>query len=267
MNRIEQVAVPTPAQQPQPRLPRALADVLRRAARAVFPPGEPAGRARRGTSGIAVAIAAFAVPLLPGSAFGVATATGAGAAGPEAPHAWQHLHHGEVYPGPDRMTVQAWSASGWTLTVPLRPGDSAEIGLPGDRVLTTHDGRYVPWISGPEPAPIGAIPGSRPVVLPDGKRGEIAAYRVSHTSPRAVRVARNRFVPTPMVTGRSPGTTKQMMVGAPVESPCSSVAPLPGQDSRMLAHLRPAVDDMNVVAAHPRMVCAAKVNYLSQARA
>ncbi|MEY9891374.1 hypothetical protein ABIA31_005039 [Catenulispora sp. MAP5-51] len=141
MNRIEKVATPIPAQ-PQLRLPRA----------------------RRGTSGVAVAIAALAVPLLPGVAFGSTSAGGPGTATTEAPsQARHHLPPGQVPPGPGVVTVQGWTASGWTLTVPA------------------WDGRHAPWLGDPG-LPIDH---PRPVILPDGKRGEIADYRVAPTGLRA----------------------------------------------------------------------------------
>ena len=211
MNRIEQVAPPVPAQQPQPLLPRALADVRRRAAHAMIRPAGGSSRARRGTSGVAVAIAALTVPVLPGQAFGMAasavaggsTATAASASAgtsagtataPQIRHHIQHGphgddgslgrygrygRHGEIVPGPGAMTLQGWAAGGWTLTLPERPADS---GL-WDHVLGMHrDGHYVPWLA--EPADPAYATHPRPVVLPDGTRGEIAAYHVSHASPR-----------------------------------------------------------------------------------
>ncbi|WP_194919926.1 hypothetical protein [Catenulispora rubra] len=188
MNRIEQVASPTPAQ--QPLLPRALADVRRRTAHAMVRPGGTTYRARR-TSGFAVAIAALAVPLLPSQAFGVASSVDAA----RAPHVRHHIQlgpydehsqvgrHGQVLPGPGAMTLQGWTASGWTLTAPDRPAD---VGLWGHLLAMHHDGHYVPWLAGPlESADPAYAFHPRPVVLPDGTRGEIAAYRVSQTSPRA----------------------------------------------------------------------------------
>jgi hypothetical protein len=270
MNRIEQVAPSAPAQQPQPLLPRALADVRRRAAHAMVRPGAASSRARRGTSGLAVAIAALAVPLLPGQAFGVASSAGDGGTGAaKAPYVRHHIHHGQygqsgqdgqrgqdgrrgqVLPGPGVMTLQGWSASGWTLTVPDRPADA---GLWGHILGMHHDGHYVPWLAEPADPAYAAHP--RPVVLPDGMRGEIAAYRVSHTSPRAadpdapesqapadpadstgsdgsgssgwsqlgggstdrtsdglaaVRGGRSRVLPDPLIPFARPANTKQMM--------------------------------------------------------
>ncbi|MEY9933234.1 hypothetical protein ABH926_007887 [Catenulispora sp. GP43] len=299
MNRIEQVAMPIPAQ-PQPRLPRA----------------------RRATSGVAVAIAALAVPLLPGMAFGTTSSGGAGATATEAPsQARHHLPHGPVLPGPGVLTLQAWTASGWTLTVPAR------------------DGRYVPWTGEPG-LPIDH---PRPVILPDGKRGEIADYRVVPTGLRAddphvpeaqipadpadpadstgsdgstgsvpsgdasmewpsrdtgdttaLRAARSPVVPDPLIPF-SPANTKQMMSPSRTDAdiPNGAVTPAPavgqtavvtaadlptssyclrdaypaGGDRYMVAHLRPAADAMDVVATPHRTVCGARVDYLSQARA
>ena len=181
MNRIEQVAQPAPAQQPQPLLPRALADVRRRAAQAMVGPSGTASRARR-TSGFAVAMAALAVPLLPSQAFGMASPADAAKA-PHARHHIRHDEHGQVLPGPGAMTLQGWTASGWTFTAPDRPAD---LGLWGRLLAMHHDGHSVPWLAAPaEPADPGYAFHPRPVVLPDGTRGEIAAFRVSHTSPRA----------------------------------------------------------------------------------
>lgn len=276
MNRIEQVATPAPAQQPQPRLPRA----------------------RRGTSGLAIAIAALTVPLIPGTALAATSFTGDGPVKTEAPHARHHLHHGQVLPGPGAVTVQAWTASGWTLTVPDRDG---------------HD---VPWLA--EPAL--PIDHPRPVVLPDGTHGEIAAYRVSHASPRAedpsgpaaqpqtqtpadpadstgpdgsaaLRGARSRVLPQPLIPFSAPANTKQMLAPSrqdvdipggvaspPPASERAVAADLPSsscqrtgypvsQDSSMVAHLRPAADDMDVDVSPHRTACTARVDYLSQARA
>lgn len=174
MNRIEQVAPPIPAQpqpQPQPQPQR--------------PPRLP--RARRGTSGVAVAIAALAVPLLPGMAFGTTAAGGPGAATPEAPsQARHHLPHGQDFPGPGALTIQAWTTSGWTLTVPVR------------------DGRYAPWLGEPG-LPIDH---PRPVVLPDGTRGEIADYRMAPSGLRAdvPRSSEARFPETGIPAGPADST-------------------------------------------------------------
>ncbi len=265
MNRIEQVATPAPAQQSeqlpesqqtQIRLPRALAaaDVRRRAAHR-FQQRDPASaRARRGTSGLAVAIAALAVPLLPGAAFGATSAAvaGDGTAKPQAPHARHHLPHGQVLPGPGAVTVQGWTASGWSFTIPARP---AEPGL-WDRVLSGHhDDYYVPWRTETTET-TESMSRPRPVVLPDGTRGEISAYHVTRASPRtddpefpgmpqdpadpadstgpdgsfssgpaggapaewrsgdraAVRGARSRTVSGPLIPSAQPANTKQMVV-------------------------------------------------------
>jgi len=336
MNRIEQVAPSAPAQQPQPLLPRALADVRRRAAHAMVRPGGAPSRARRSTSGLAVAIAALAVPLLPSQAFGVASSGGDGAA--KAPDARHHIHHGQsgghgqVLPGPGAMTIQGWTASGWTLTVPDRPAD---LGLWGRVLAMHHDGHSVPWLA--EPADPAYAFHPRPVVLPDGTRGEIAAYRVSHTSPRAVdpaapesqtpadpadstgsdgsgpggwpqvgggsgdrtsdglaavRGARSRVVPGPLIPFSAPANTQQMMgtvrqgadipegaanhvptsgrvlaAADPSASPCLSPTYPAGTDRYMLARLHPDTDAMDVVVTHRRTPCTATVDYLSQARA
>lgn len=342
MNRIEQVAPPAPAQQPQPLLPRALADVRRRAAHAVVRPGGTTSRARR-TSGFAVAIAALAVPLLPSQAFGVASSVDAA----KAPHARHHIHHGpyeehgrhgQVLPGPGAVTLQGWTASGWTLTAPDRPAD---VGLWGHLLAMHHDGNSVPWLAEPVDPAYAFHP--RPVLLPDGTRGEIAAYRVSHTSPRAtdpaapesqipadpadstgpdgsgsstgsgsgswsqlgggsadrtsdglaaVRAARSRVVPDPLIPFSAPANTKQMLgrvrqgadipdgaanhvptsgrvlaAADPSAAPCSRADYPAGTDRHMLARLRPARDAMNVVVTNRRTPCAAAVDYLSQARA
>lgn len=179
MNRIEQVATPISAQQPQPRLPRALADVRRRAAHTFQQSGPASARSRRGTSGLAVAIAALAVPLLPGAAFGATSAAGGGdgTAKAEAPHARHHVPHGQVLPGPGPITVQGWTASGWSFTLPSRP---VEPGLWGHVLAPHHDGHYVPWPT----ETVETMSHPRPVVLPDGTRGEISAYHVTRASPR-----------------------------------------------------------------------------------
>jgi hypothetical protein len=267
MNRIEQVTVPAPAQQPQPRLPRALAGVRRRAAEAMAqPPGAPS-RVRRGTSRFAVALATLAVPLLPGQALGAAPSHGAGAARPEAPHTWHHLRHpgpSQVYPGSSTMTFQMWAAGGWTLTIPSRADG---MGMPGDLPNPRPDGYYRPWFV--EPA--------FPAVLPDGERAP-EAYRESHTSPRiagptALRQARSRVLPDPLIPNQGPANTKQMVVGtqqAAADAPTFPCLrePYPATADRgMLARLRPVRDAMNVVVTHERMPCAARVDYLSQARA
>jgi hypothetical protein len=50
-------------------------------------------------------------------------------------------------------------------------------------------------------------------------------------------------------------------------SPCPGAAYPAGNDRYMLAHLRPASDAMDVVVTPHRVACAARVDYLSQARA
>ncbi|NUR31472.1 MAG: hypothetical protein HOV83_37480, partial [Catenulispora sp.] len=52
-----------------------------------------------------------------------------------------------------------------------------------------------------------------------------------------------------------------------MRSPCLRAAYLVGKDRRMLAHLRPAVDAMDVIVNHRHAACTAMVDYLSQARA
>ncbi|MEY9858909.1 hypothetical protein ABH935_004532 [Catenulispora sp. GAS73] len=345
MNRIEQVAPPAPAQQPQPLLPRALADVRRRAAHAMVRPGGTSSRARR-TSGFAVAMAALAVPLLPSQAFGVASSADAAGA-PHARHHIRHGEHGQVLPGPGAVTLQGWTASGWTLTAPDRPAD---VGLWGHLLAMHHDGHSVPWLAEPaEAADPGYAFHPRPVVLPDGTRGEIAAYRVSHTSPRAadpaapesqtpadpadstgldgsggsggsggsdgsgpsgwsqlgggsadrttdglaaVRGARSRVVPGPLIPFSAPANTKQMLgtvrqstdipdgtanhvptsgrvmaAADPSAVPCQRGDYPAGTDRYMLARMHPARDAMDVVVTNRRTPCAAAVDYLSQARA
>jgi len=341
MNRTEQVASSAPAQQPQPLLPRALADVRRRAAHAMVRPSGTPSRARR-TSGFAVAMAALAVPLLPSQAFGVASSADA-AKGPPARHHIRHGGHGEhdqVVPGPGAMTLQGWTASGWSLTAPDRPAD---VGLWGHLLAMHRDGHFVPWLAEPaEPADPAYAFHPRPVVLPDGTRGEIAAYRVSHASPRAadpagpesqtptdpadstgsdgsgsgsngwsqlgggstdrtsdglaaVRGARSRVVPGPLIPFSGPANTKQMMgsvrqsadipdipggtadhvptsgrvmaAAEPSAAPCQRGDYPAGTDRYMLARLHPARDAMDVVVTNRRTPCAAVVDYLSQARA
>lgn len=272
MNRIEQVAAPTPTPTPapQPRVPRA----------------------RRGGSGLAVAIAALAVPLMPGTAFGATSSTdGGGVARAEVPHARHHLHHfhhGPVLPDPGVMTLRAWTASGWSLTIPNRDN--------------------VPWLAAPaqpvQPAkpaqPALPIDHPRPVVLPDGTHGEIAEYRVPHASSVPPAGARSRVLPQPLVPFSVPSNTKQMAVpsqqavdipnGVASQMPVNQTQPPSenavaaslsvspscqrrgypiSQDRYMVAHLRPAADPMNVAVAVPphRTACAARVDYLSQARA
>lgn len=264
MNRIEQVTVPTPAQQPQPRLPRPLAGIRRRAAGAMAQPAEAPSRARRGTSRLAVALATLAVPLLPSQALGAAPSHGTGAARPEAPHTWHHLRHPGQMDRGSGMTFQAWELSGWTLTIAGRPEG---LGLPGDPPGPRPAGYYRPWFV--EPA--------LPVVLPDGKR-ESAGRRASSTSPRAdafraSRRARSRVVSDPLLLDRSPADTRQMTVGTPQEaadvprSPCLRETYPAATDGYMVARLRPVTDPMNVVVTHERTPCATRVDYLSQARA
>jgi len=301
MNRIEQVATPAPAQQPQPRFPRSPAGVRRRASPTRSQPASfeaPArARARRGTSGLAVAIAALAGPLIPSPALGAVTS------------------HGHVVLDPGVLTVQAWAtASGWTLTVPMRHGGG----------YVTRPSEVVAPISHP-----------RPVVLPDGTHGEISAYHVSRTSPRAGnpdgpgtqtsadqvgsdgsttsapsgdappewssggpsawRDARSRVVPGPLIPFGIPPNTMQMegsprqdadipngavsrpsapqqavavnAVATTSASPCLGAAYPTGNDRYMLAHLRPVSGAMDVVVTPRRVACAARVDYLSQARA
>lgn len=285
MNRIEQVATPAPAQLPQPRRPRPLADVRRRAAQALHPTDPSASRARRGASGLAVAIAALAVPLVPSPALGAVSAT---KSTPEVPQSRHHSHHGHVVPDPGAVTVQAWStASGWSLTV---PNGVAEAEL---------------W----DHVPRMPIDHPRPVVLPDGTHGEIAAYRVSHASPHAddpdasgtqdpgdptglplgdappewssggpsaLRNARSRAVPDPLIQTDDVPRAALSQPSAPeraVEavdssaSPCAIAAYPAGNDRYMLARLHPVKDPMDVVVTHHRTVCALRVDYLSQARA
>lgn len=178
MNRIEQVVTPTAAQQSQPRLPRTLADVRRRAVPSFQPSGPASTRARRGTSGLAVAIAALTVPLLPGAAFGATSAVGGGgAAKSAAPHARHQLHHGEVIPGPGDITVRGWTAGGWTVTFPSGP---AEPGLGDHALIPRHDDGCVPWRT----ETVESIGWPCPIILPDGTRGEISAYHVTRASPR-----------------------------------------------------------------------------------
>ncbi|ACU76225.1 hypothetical protein Caci_7399 [Catenulispora acidiphila DSM 44928] len=258
MNRIEQVAAPTPTSTPtpapQPRLPRA----------------------RRGGSGLAVAMAALAVPLMPGTAFGATSSTGGGGvARTEVPHARHHLHHfhhGPVLPDPGVMTLRAWTASGWSLTVPNRDN--------------------VPWLAAPA-QPALPIDHPRPVVLPDGTHGEIAEYRVPHASSVPPAGARSRVLPQPLVPFAVPSNTKQMTVPSqqavdipngvanhtqlPSENAvAASLSASPScqrrgypisQDRYMVAHLRPAADPMDVAVSPHRTACAARVDYLSQARA
>lgn len=265
MNRIEQVTAPAPAQQPQPRVPRPAAEIRGRVVEApVQPPGAPS-RVRRGRSRLAVALAALAVPLLPGQALGAEPSHGAGPVRPEAPRTWHRLHHpahGQMHPGSATVTFQMWAAGGWTLTVPSRADG---MGLPGDLPNPRPDGYYRPWFVEPAfPVPVGP--------------GEHAGYRESHTSPRtavhrASRQARSRVLPDPLIPNQIPADTKQMMSGiqegaadAPT-SPCRR-EPYPATtDTRMLARLRPVTDRMNVVVAPERMPCEARVDYLSQARA
>lgn len=313
MNRIEQVATPAPAQQPQPRFLRSPADVRRRASSARSQPTstEAPARSRRRTSGLAVAIAALAVPLIPSPALGAVTS------------------HGHVVPDPGALTVQAWAtASGWTLTVPGRPVDA---GLWDHVPAMRHDGGYVT-----RPVEVVAPIGHpRPVVLPDGTHGEISAYQVSRASPRADnpdssgtqtpadpvgsdgstssapsgdappewssggpsawRNARSRVVPGPLIPLGSPPHTMQMegsprqdadipngavsrpsapkqvvavnAVATTSASPCLGAAYPTGDDRYMLARLRPVSDAMDVVVTPRRVACAARVDYLSQARA
>lgn len=302
MNRIEHVATPTLAQQPQPRFPRSPADVRRRASPAgpQSTSSKPSARVRRGTSGLAVAIAALAVPLIPSPALGAVTPTGSAPAAPktqaQAPtQTRHHLPHRHVLPEPGALTVQAWTtASGWTLTVPTM----------------RHDGGYVTW-----PAEVVTpIDRPRPAVLPDGAQGETSAYRVSRDSPHAdnpdgpgtqasadpagpdgstssapsgdappewssggpsaLRTARSRGVPGPLIPFSMPPNTMQMEAAprqdADIDtsaSPCLGAAYPAGSDRYMLARLRPASDAMDVVVTPHRVACAARVGYLSQARA
>ena len=243
MNRIEQVTPPTPAQQSQPRLPRALADVRRRAAHALLQPRETATRTRRGTTGIAVAIAALAVPMLPNPALGAAS-TGAGPVKPSVPHARHHLDHNGVEPEPGTMTVQEWEASGWTLTVPDHPAD---MGLLGHVLATRHHGHHVPWLAEPARAAHAnrpGVPATTTGVPANGRRPVVDAFRVSHTSPRveelyapepqapvgptAVLAARSRALPNPLVPAARPANTKQMLAAGRQSADIPDTPDIPG---------------------------------------
>jgi hypothetical protein len=202
MNRIEQVATPAPAQQPNPRrrLPQGLADVRRLAAHTMLRRDVPAARSRRGATGLAMAIAALSVPMLSCPAFGATSSaalvpvtghsngtkpdtghTAAHRAGtrPDAvqptAHARHHLDHDLVFPGPGAVTVEAWSTTGWALNVPNRPADLALLG----HVLVPEHHPYA-WPA--ESQQTMHVP--RPVAMADGGLPEIEAYHVSHTSPR-----------------------------------------------------------------------------------
>ncbi|MBS2532995.1 hypothetical protein KGQ20_09425, partial [Catenulispora sp. NF23] len=206
----------------------ALADVRRRAAHALFQPRATPTRTRRGTTGLAVAIAALAVPMLPNPALGAAS-TGADPIKPSAPQTRHHLNHDRVEPEPGTMTVQEWAASGWTLTVPDHPAD---MGLLGHILATRHHGHYVPWLA--EPARVAhandgpGVPATATGIPANGRRPVIDAFRVSHTSPRAEELytpesqaaasltsapaARSRTLPNPLVPAARPANTKQMLV-------------------------------------------------------
>lgn len=287
MNRIEHVATPTPAQQPQPRFPRSLA----------------------------VAIAALAVPLIPSPALGAVTSAGSA---PEAPkmqtqaqtQARHHLPHNYVLPDPGALTVQAWTtASGWTLTVPTRP---AEVVAPIERprpvvlpdgthgeISAYHVSRVSPRAENPDnpDAPGTQIPADP--VGPDGSTSSMSSGDVpsewSSDGRSALRDARSRVVPGPLIPYAIPPNTMQMEAEPRQEadipngavnrpsvpqqvvaantvvnasaSACLGAAYPAGNDRYMLAHLRPASDAMDVVVTPHRIACAARVDYLSQARA
>jgi hypothetical protein len=284
MNRIEHAPTPTPtpAQQPQPRFPRSLAVAIAALAVPLVP--SPAFGAVTSTG---------SAPEAPKMQAQTQTR--------------HHLPHGHVLPDPGALTVQAWTtASGWTLTVPSRPAypglwddHPRQVVLPDGthgEISAYRVSRASPRADNPD------APGTQTPADPVGQDGSTSSVpsgdappEWSSGGPSAFRDARSRVVSGPLIPFSSPPTTIQMaaahrrdadipdgtvsrpsapeQVVAPnavahtAASACLGAAYPAGNDRYMLAHLRPAPDAMAVVVTPHRTACAARVDYLSQARA
>ncbi|MBW8807022.1 MAG: hypothetical protein JF587_24690 [Catenulisporales bacterium] len=291
--RIEQAVAPVtqvPERTPR-RLPRGLADARRLVAQALFRSAEestasrPPTLLRRGTSCLALAAAALAVPALPSTAFGATPA-----AGPTV-NARHHIPDTVIFPDPSAITFESWAVASWSLSAPD----------PDPRCFTfPHHHRCAPWMY--QPATATRLPST----MADGWPPTIEAVRVFQTSPRVFAdadadepgsptvpagnpftdlprpapstdqtadagatapSARMRIISTPMTANTAPATPAAAALKRPHPSPCFRAAYLVGKDRRMLAHLRPAADAISVVVNHPHAACAAMVDYLSRTRA
>lgn len=296
--RIEQAATPVPqsADRTKRRLSRGLTDARRLAARALFRSVEESGSrpltlVRRGTSCLAVAVAALAVSASPSTALGATSSAGASAASSATPtagptaHVRHHIPDTTSFPDPGAMTFESWSAAGWSLSAPDPMVDTRCFTFP-------HHHRCAPWLY--QPAPSTGLPGTPA----DGSRRTGEALPVSQTPigspfsdlPRpalsadqpagdgvTVPSTRIRIISTPVTANTAPATPeapaapkrihRSDATTTPRSSPCFRAAYLVGKDRRMLAHLRPAADAMGVVLNHRHAPCAAMVDYLSQTRA
>lgn len=212
---------PTQPSQPQARLPRALADARRRAAHLLLQQRDGSPRTRRGTTGttgVAVAIAALAVPMLPNPAFGSATSAGHGSAKQRAPHASQPDTRSATQPSDTRTGIAHHPP-----LIPTRPPANTK------QMMAPARQAALRAISGPNVRP-GA-----------------GTATDSLTQP-----------PAP----HQPPTTADTAA-----YPCPSPVHPAGNDSHMLAHVNPITDPMDVVIPRHPIACAARVDYLSQARA
>ncbi|MFL6113752.1 MAG: hypothetical protein ACJ786_20685 [Catenulispora sp.] len=262
----------------------------------------PLALVRRGTSCLALAAAALAVPALPSTAFG-ATPT----ASPTA-NARHHIPDSAIFPDPGAVTFESWAVVGWSFSAPEPMVDTRCFSFP-------HHHRCAPWMYQPASAT------RLPITTADGSGPGIEAVRVSHASPglfddveapgppidltskRPVDYAfselprstsstatdqtshasatapnvRIRIISAPIAVNTAPTTPAAAAApkrirpanaaAIPHPSPCLRAAYLVGKDRRMLAHLRPAADAMGVVLSHPHAACTAMVDYLSQTRA
>lgn len=205
--RIEQLATPLPKPSPSPspnrrtrrRLPRNPADVRSLAAQAMLRSGDnssasrPLSLARRGTSCLAVAVAALAVPALTGTAAAAtpsaptaplasvapvayrATTPTAVPASPAsaAPQARDHVSPAPMFPDSGTLSFESWAASGWSLNTPDALVDPRCLVIP-------HHHRCAPWLYHPDMA-IGSS-----ALLKPGDRSPVAdASGLSHSNPRA----------------------------------------------------------------------------------
>ncbi|WP_344664401.1 hypothetical protein [Catenulispora yoronensis] len=97
------------------------------------------------------------------------------------------------------------------------------------------------------------------------------ATPVTRSRPLATKTPTATATTSAMAPARPASVSLANRIGSatkkPMSSPCLRATYLAGKDRRMLAHLRPPTDAMNVVVAHPRAECAAMVDYLSQSRA
>jgi hypothetical protein len=74
-------------------------------------------------------------------------------------------------------------------------------------------------------------------------------------------------VPDGVANQTRPPSENAVVASLPTSPPCLRTGYPVSQDRYIVAHLRPAADPMDVAVAPHRTVCAARVDYLSQARA